>query len=68
MNIKLKLLLFSILISVSNLSFAVDTDGDGIDDSADICPAFNGNGASTGETEADPDILRFDWLVPHAGA
>jgi len=32
MNIKLKLFLFSILISVSSLSFAVDTDHDGLPD------------------------------------
>ena len=32
MNIKLKLFLFSILISVSSLGFAVDTDGDGLHD------------------------------------
>ena len=37
MNIKIKLFLFSILVSVSALSFADDTDGDGIDDSADNC-------------------------------
>jgi hypothetical protein len=63
MNIKLKLFLYAILISASSLSFADDTDGDGIDDSADICPAFNGNGASTGEAEADPDILRFEFCA-----
>ena len=63
MNITLKIFLFSILISASSLSFSDDTDGDGIDDSADICPAFNGNGASTGETEADPDILRFEFCA-----
>ena len=63
MNIKLKLFLIFILISLSSLSFPDDTDGDGIDDSADICPAFNGNGASTGETEADPDILRFEFCA-----
>jgi hypothetical protein len=42
---------------------ADDDDDDGIEDSADICPAFNGNGASTGETEADPDILRFEFCA-----
>ncbi|MDA9583745.1 hypothetical protein N9R70_04790, partial [Porticoccaceae bacterium] len=40
-----------------------DDDDDGIEDSADICPAFNGNGASSGETEADPDILRFEFCA-----
>ena len=63
MNIKLKLFFYLILISASSLSFAFDTDGDGIDDPADICPAFNGNGASTGEAEADPDILRFEFCA-----
>jgi len=37
MNIKLKLFFYLILISVSSLSFADDTDGDGIDDSIDNC-------------------------------
>ena len=63
MNITLKLFFYLILISASSLSFTDDTDGDGIDDSADICPAFNGNGASTGETEVDPDILRFEFCA-----
>ena len=63
MNITLKLFFYLILISASSLSFTDDTDGDGIDDSADICPAFNGNGASTGEAEADPDILRFEFCA-----
>ena len=63
MNIRLQLSIWLLLISISGLSFADDSDGDGIDDSADICPAFNGNEASTGEAEADPDILRFEFCA-----
>lgn len=61
MNIKL--FLYAILISASSLSFADDTDGDGIDDSADICPAFNGNASPDSESEADPDILRLEFCA-----
>jgi len=63
MNIIFKLSFYLVLILISSLSFADDTDGDGIDDSVDICPAFNGNGSPTGETEADPDILRFEFCA-----
>ena len=61
MNIKL--FLYAILISASSLSFADDTDGDGIDDSIDICPAFNGNASPDSESEADPDILRLEFCA-----
>ena len=37
MNIKLKLFLFSIVISFSSVSFAVDTDTDGVEDNIDNC-------------------------------
>ena len=37
MHIKLKLFLFSIFLSFASLSFADDTDGDGVDDSVDNC-------------------------------
>ena len=43
MNIKLKLFFYLILISASGLSFADDTDGDGIDDSIDNCVSVEGN-------------------------
>ena len=36
MHIKLKLILFSIFISFSSLSFAVDTDHDGLPDDWEI--------------------------------
>ena len=51
MNIKLKLFLFSILISVSSLGFADDTDGDGIDDSVDNCVSV----ANTDQVDTDSD-------------
>ena len=59
----IKLFLLSILISVSSLSFSVDTDGDGIDDSVDVCPPFNGNGSSAGETEVNADTLRLKFCA-----
>ena len=62
MNIKLKLFLFSILISVSSSGFAVDTDGDGVDDSVDNCISdsnanqFDVDGDSFGDVcDADAD-------------
>ena len=51
MNIKLKLFLFSILISVSSLGFAVDTDGDGVDDSIDNCVSVSN--ADQVDTDSD---------------
>ena len=63
MNIILKLSFYFVLILISSLSFADDTDGDGIDDSIDICPAFNGNTSPDGESEADPDILRLEFCA-----
>jgi hypothetical protein len=51
MNSKLKLILFSILISVSSLSFAADTDGDGIDDSIDNCVSVSN--ADQVDTDSD---------------
>jgi hypothetical protein len=51
--VKLKLFLSAILISVSSLSFAVDTDGDGIDDSVDNCVSV----ANADQTNSDSDSL-----------
>jgi hypothetical protein len=50
MNIKLKLFFYLILISVSSLSFADDTDGDGVDDSVDNCVSVS-----------NTDQLDTDW-------
>jgi hypothetical protein len=62
MNIKLKLFLYAILISVSSSGFAVDTDGDGVDDSVDNCISdsnanqFDVDGDSFGDVcDADAD-------------
>ena len=51
MNIKLKLFLFSILILLSSLGFADDTDGDGIDDSIDNCVSVSN--ADQVDTDSD---------------
>jgi hypothetical protein len=51
MNIKLKLFTYLILISVSSLSFADDTDGDGIDDSIDNCVSVSN--ADQVDTDSD---------------
>ena len=51
MNIKLKIFLFSILISASNLSFADDTDGDGTVDNGDNCPSI----ANADQLDTDSD-------------
>ncbi len=62
MNIKLKLFLYAILISVSSSGFAVDTDGDGVDDPVDNCISdsnanqFDVDGDSFGDVcDADAD-------------
>ena len=60
MNIKLKLLLFSILISVSSLSFAVDTDGDGVDDSIDNCPFIANSDQANFDEDSFGDNCDFD--------
>ena len=51
MNIRLKLFLLSILISLSSLGFADDTDGDGIDDSIDNCVSV----ANADQVDTDSD-------------
>ena len=51
MNITLKLFFYLILISVSSLSFADDTDGDGIDDSIDNCVSV----ANDDQVDTDSD-------------
>jgi len=63
MSIILKLSFYVVLILISSPSFSDDADGDGIDDSIDICPAFNGNASSDAESEADPDILRLEFCA-----
>jgi hypothetical protein len=50
LNIKLKLFVYLILISASSLSFADDTDVDGIDDSIDNCVSVS-----------NTDQLDTDW-------
>lgn len=59
--------MLSILVSASSLSFSVDTDGDGIDDSVDVCSAFNGNGSSAGKTEVNADTLRLKFCAMDRG-
>jgi hypothetical protein len=51
MNIKLKLFFYLILIAVSSLGFADDTDGDGIDDSIDNCVSISN--ADQVDTDSD---------------
>jgi hypothetical protein len=60
MHIKLKLFLFSILISVSSLSFAVDTDGDGVDDSIDNCPFIANSDQANFDEDSFGDNCDFD--------
>jgi hypothetical protein len=48
---KLKLFLYAILISASSLSFAIDTDGDGVDDSIDNCVSVSN--ADQVDTDSD---------------
>jgi hypothetical protein len=51
LNIKLKLFFYLILISVSSLIFADDTDVDGIDDSIDNCVSVS----NTDQLDTDSD-------------
>ncbi len=51
MSTKLKLFVYAILISASSLSFAVDTDGDGVDDSIDNCVSVSN--ADQVDTDSD---------------
>ena len=48
---KLKLFLYAILLSASSHSFAVDTDGDDIDDSIDNCVSVS----NTDQVDTDSD-------------
>jgi Ni,Fe-hydrogenase I cytochrome b subunit len=70
MIVKLKLFLFSILISASSLIFAIDTDGDGIDDSISNCVSVSNtdqvdtDSDGTGNTcDAEPRGYKMSHLV-----
>ena len=55
-----KFLSFFLVTVISSVAFAVDSDGDGYNDDIDICPFFNGNYESLGESQTQPDIVRLE--------